>query len=335
MPGKRGGPMEIFDEIYNCYYTVVRQILTEAASHPITRSQMEEAAQTYGYGESSFTIIPRLVSGEWPLLTSEDGKQFIPLTKAVLLPLTNLQKSWLKSLLEDERILLFLTEEELACAASWLADTKPLYLNREFHYFDRYLDGDNYASPSYRKIFRTILNALEQNSTLLITYKRKQGDTVCFEVFPYQLQFSGKDDKFRLCCLKSTGKRFSTNTILNLNRIESCHLTGHSIEKNREKYCFRPVMRAPGPVLLEISGERNSLERCMLHFANYEKHTRYDEERGIYLCSIYYDLADETELLIDILSFGPVIRVLGPDSFLAQIRRRVRRQHELLYERID
>lgn len=87
-------------------------------------------------------------------------------------------------------------------------------------------------------------------------------------------------------------------------------------------------------MVLEISGERNSLERCMLHFANYEKHTEYDEDKKCWVCSIYYDLADETELLIDILSFGPVVRVLGPPSFIRQIQKRVRRQHELLYGEI-
>lgn len=38
------------------------------------------------------------------------------------------------------------------------------------------------------------------------------------------------------------------------------------------------------------------------------------------ICSIYYDKADETELLIDILSFGPVVRVLGPEPFLGLIK---------------
>lgn len=69
----------------------------------------------------------------------------------------------------------------------------------------------------------------------------------------------------------------------------------------------------------------------MLHFANYEKHTEYDEDHKCWLCSIYYDLADETELLIDILSFGPVVQVLEPKTFVGQVRERVRRQHELLY----
>ena len=61
---------------------------------------------------------------------------------------------------------------------------------------------------------------------------------------------------------------------------------------------------------------------------------RHEEERGIYLCSIYYDAGDETELLIELLSFGPVIRVLGPDSIVEQMKQRINRQHECLYRTI-
>ena len=68
----------------------------------------------------------------------------------------------------------------------------------------------------------------------------------------------------------------------------------------------------------------------MLHFASYEKHTEYDEENGYWLCSIYYDSADETELLIDVL-FRARGKGTGAGILLAQVKERVKRQHELLY----
>ena len=43
------------------------------------------------------------------------------------------------------------------------------------------------------------------------------------------------------------------------------------------------------------------------------------EESGTYRCTIYYDKRWETELLIQVLSFGPVVKVLGPESFLSHI----------------
>ena len=45
---------------------------------------------------------------------------------------------------------------------------------------------------------------------------------------------------------------------------------------------------------------------------------------------IRYDKQDETELLIQLLSFGPVLEILGPPDFRAQAAARVRMQYELL-----
>ena len=319
--------MELFHEIYSCYIDVVRCILTEAEQSPVTAGRMEQLAAEKAFGESALAILPKLTGGDWPLLVPCGGDAFRSrLTHTPHVPLSTLQKSWLKALLADGRIRLFFSDAELEELKDMLGDVEPLYREEDFYYFDRYRDGDPIADTAYRLHFATILRALQENRILLVSYEGKQGP-VSLEAAPYQLQYSSKDDKFRLCCLKYSRGAFRLNTQLNLAKIRDCRLSSESCPAHTAKYRFRPVSRAPEPVLLQISGERNSLERCMLHFASYEKHTEYEEERGCYLCSIYYDLADETELLIDILSFGPVVQVLGPESFLEQVRERVRRQH--------
>ncbi len=64
----------------------------------------------------------------------------------------------------------------------------------------------------------------------------------------------------------------------------------------------------------------------MLQFASYDKQSVYDEEKGCHVCEISYDIMEETELLIRILSFGPVVEVLGPERMRKQIRQRIARQ---------
>ena len=66
----------------------------------------------------------------------------------------------------------------------------------------------------------------------------------------------------------------------------------------------------------------------MLHFANYEKNTHKLAE-NLYECFIYYNKNMETELLIEVISFGPMIEVLGNDAFLAQLKARLRRQRRI------
>ena len=63
----------------------------------------------------------------------------------------------------------------------------------------------------------------------------------------------------------------------------------------------------------------------MLHFANYEKNTvRIDE--NTYECLIYYNQSMETELLIEVMSFGPMLTVIGNERFLHILKARLRRQ---------
>lgn len=338
--------MELFEKWYNCYYQVVRQILVEASSHPINRNQMNELSMKYGFLESGLSIIPRLLDGQWPLLKKEENPPsdslpgFSPVLKHSQplfpgsLPLTSLQKSWLKALLSDPRIRLFLPEESFSQIETWLGETKPLFYPEDFYYFDRYKDGDDFLSPIYQEHFHTILTALARQHTLKIGYETRKGHRLTFIVLPCQLQYSSKDNKFRLCGFQKTGQKqgekpnWGRKLILNLARFQSCSLLFPA--KINPAHRFHLNHPAAEPVVIQISGERNSLERCMLHFANYEKHTHYDEEKKAWISSIYYDLADETGLLVEILSFGPVIRVLGPESFLAQIRERVKKQYDLL-----
>ena len=326
--------MELFDKVYGCYYNILRHMLTEAASRPITRREMEDICKTYGFQESSLAILPRIEDHTWPLFQEETPGIFTSRLHGAppSLPLTTLQKSWLKSLISDPRLSLFLDDKQQRELERCLEHVPPLYDNSDFYYFDQYKDGDPYHTPEYREHFHTILTAIRENRVLLVAYEGKKMRTHTYEGAPYQLQYSSKDDEFRLCCLMHYRGHFCKGTLLNLGRIKDCRLSPSSIPDHSRDLRFKPVQKAAEPVLLEISGERNSLDRCMLHFANYEKHTEYDEEQKCWLCSIYYDMADETELLIEILSFGPVVRVLGPGSFVQQIQRRVKRQHELFYD---
>ena len=100
-------------------------------------------------------------------------------------------------------------------------------------------------------------------------------------------------------------------------------------EKNVSAQDVTPKVRF-GEVTLEITRERNALERCMVQFAHFEKRTEYDENTDRYTCVMKYNVMDETELIIRILSFGPTVKVLGSQAFLDEIRHRVKRQTELI-----
>ena len=79
---------------------------------------------------------------------------------------------------------------------------------------------------------------------------------------------------------------------------------------------------------MEIYDDRKALERVMLAFAHFEKSAVQIDE-NTYRLSLNYDSFDETELVIRVLSFGPMVKVLEPASFVNLVRERIDRQMEL------
>ena len=108
---------------------------------------------------------------------------------------------------------------------------------------------------------------------------------------------------------------------MNLARIISC-------APYTKEYTPNPYTRMKGKkgtVEFELVDERNALERVLMHFAHFEKQAERIEDNR-YLVKVTYNKDDETEMLIRILSFGPMIKVVGPDQFINLIKERLLKQ---------
>lgn len=320
--------MELFTEIYNCYYQIVSEICAAAQEKPISEKDMLALAARFGFEESGYMIVPKLIHN-WNLLEETEEGYLSKIDNPTDIPLTTLQKSWLKAILTDKYIKLFLDESQLEILNSYLAQIEPLFLPEYFHYYDRFADGDDYSSTTYASHFRILLKAIREKRYVTIRFNSRKGEEVCHTYLPCRIEYSAKNDRFRLLAiLQKKNGREKIETV-NLSRIESLTAT--------DKFCSEPIdiekaLQASyykEPVKLLITTKRNTLERTMLHFANYEKQTRKTGD-NTYECEIYYNSMMETELLIEILSFGPTVKVLGPEEFLTKIKERIHRQQELL-----
>lgn len=321
--------MELFSEIYNCYYQIVDQILREAEKHPVTEQEMNQICGRLGFAESSLYIVPKLTGGEWNLLTPDRQGYRARTRDHGDLPLTLLQRSWLKTLLQDDRFRLFFTGEELFLLKQYTEAANVLWHPEDFRCYDQYTDGDPFASPSYREHFRTLLAAIKSRQYVNISYQSEKGNRITHHYLPLKLEYSAKNDRFRLLTVPKSQRHSAFIQTLNLRGITSAALLPSYDE---EDYDFEQVIRKSyyqEPVRLQIKNRRNALERAMLHFSNYEKRTRKIDE-DTWECLIYYNRSMETELLIEILSFGPAVKVTGPDPFVALVKERLKRQAALL-----
>lgn len=302
----------LFHEIYGLYYQAVAKIINAALDGKLTPAKMRSIAVQTAFPETALAIEPALKTGRWPLVDEEGGT---PLLSPPDRPLTLLERRWLKAISLDPRIRLFgdFVMED---------DVEPLFRPEDIVVYDRFGDGDPYDSPDYREIFQTLLTALKERRSLDIVYYTQHGVERRLACNPYRLEYSAKDDKFRLITHGTGG-----GVKINLGRIESAELR----EINEGE--LREPQRKRNEYILELVNERNALERAMLHFADLEKSTeRLDENR--YRMTLKYDQMDETELVIRVLSFGPMLRAVAPEGFVSQIHERLVRQKALM-RRID
>lgn len=321
--------MELFSEIYGCYFTVVARIL-EQAQNGLSKIEIEKLVTDHGFYDTAFHLLPSLFSGEWSLLTERDNKFYSKFTGETKRPLTNLEKSWLKTLLNDPRIRLFLDESQLIALSASLNNIEVLYEQNDFHIYDKHLDCDDYSNDGYIARFKAITGACKEQRPLIIEYDSSKGGRTKRQYHPYKICYSARDDKFRLLCAAFNRHHNKLERItLNLGRIKSVQPSEKKFDISADLDALYKEPFCNEPVVLEISKERNALERCMLQFASFERQTEYDKDRDIYTCRINFDPADETELLIRVLSFGPVVKVLGPESFLSQVKERIHRQIKL------
>lgn len=324
---RKGVHMELFSEVYNCYFQVIKSLIEK--KNYISESELYFRIQTSGFEESILYLLPKLTDNEWGFYEKRDGILYSKLSTDFYVPLNHLQKSYLKAILSDEKISLFLNDDEIAGLNAAFADVEPLFNPEDFYYYDRFIDKDDYQNPDYRKHFRMIISAIKNHEYLDILYEARFGQRVHHYYLPCRLEYSIKNDCFRLLAVEKHMERNPRIEILNLSRIKDVTLSG--IKVNRLPNINRSLQRSyyKEPVRIIIKNQRNALERAMLQFANYEKSTRKIDE-NTYECLIYYNKKTETELLIEVLSFGPMIKVVGNENFLRLVKERLVRQSKLL-----
>ena len=220
--------------------------------------------------------------------------------------LSLLQKRWLRSILSDNRISLFLDDETLFSFNTVLCDIEPLYKDSDFYVYDRFEDGDDYSNADYRKNFRTILSAIQTGQYLNISFNTHKENRIHYWYLPCKLEYSVKNDRFRLLALEGRNRSRFTMHIINLSRIEEITEPGKYAEviPDINEYITKEYNKEP--VTLLITNERNALERAMLQFANYKKNTvRIDD--NTYKCEIFYNKSNTKHGMVQIIFFVKVI----------------------------
>lgn len=296
----------IFSELYSAYYHTIAVILSRIMDGEHSERELQKIVTEHAFGESVLTIMPSLKSEKWQLMRSD---MTTPLEHKPTMPLTTLQKQWLKAISMDPRVKLF------GVHFPDLRDVEPLFTPSDYYIYDKYSDGDPFENKGYIRTFQIVLEAIRQGTQIKFEMSSRRGNKMFVRCYPVRLEYSEKDDKFRVI---TAGCR--TVHTVNLAKMKFCaHYAGDEPLFGRE----RPVIY--DTVTVKLRHERNSLERFMLHFAHFEKQAEKLDNKH-YLVKIKYSREDQREMVIRILSFGPLVEVLGPESLRNLIIKKLKKQ---------
>lgn len=309
----------LFSEIYSAYYNTVASIISYSQKGKLDSDTLYEIVKESAFPESFMTIGSALESGKWPLIKKVYSTN---IKNIPTMPLSILQKRWLKALCNDKRIRMFVDDEDLSNLKIHLKDIEPLFTENDYYLYDKYSDGDPYEDSEYIKNFRTVIKAIHQKKRISLEYTGRFGQQKRFVCEPYKIEYSEKDDKFRII-----SKVKNRHSILNVARINSCELTDNSKVDDISEEDLPDNRRTS--VTLEIYDERKAMERVMLAFAHFEK-SAVQVSDEVYRLTLNYDSFDEIELVVRVLSFGPMVKVLEPESFRNLIQERISKQIELM-----
>ena len=296
----------IFSELYSAYYNTVAAIISRVLEGECGEKELQKIVAERAFGESMFTILPSLKSGKWQLVNPD---MTTSLEHKPTMPLTALQKQWLKAISLDARVKLF------GVTFPDLDGVEPLFRLEDCYVYDKYCDGDPYEDEEYAKCFKTVFTAIKRGTQIKFEMTNRYGKTMFVRCRPLRLEYSEKDDKFRVI----TAGWNSVSTV-NLAKMKSCaHYVGSKPLEGAEREAELDM------ITLKVTDERNALERVMLHFAHFEKQAEKIDEKN-YLVKIKYSKEDEREMAIRILSFGPLVEVIGSDTFKNLIVEKLKKQ---------
>lgn len=340
----------IFSDV-SSYYSVTLKRIVSQFDTPKTKSEataiITAANNANGFRDASLDISLRKLCSNGMLTVETVNKEphySSIFADAKCRPFTAYELRWLYTILQDERIYLFLSQDEVECLKVALEANgcRPLYTYDSFRYFDVYNDGDEYSDPIYREIFETICQAIEDgNSQLEVEYipengSKKGTDAVSHRVVPVRLEYSKLDNKFKLIAYEigeKTETKKGHRTIRNLQVFRLSRMTkvkcvpdGEVAPELLDYSAAVDVLDKPLEVI--VYPFKNVFERFFIAFSAYRKSVEYDEASGVCYVKLWFVARDRKEVYCKLRSFGQGIEVVSPSKVRKEyFVRRVDRQY--------
>lgn len=225
---------------------------------------------------------------------------------------TDAEYQWLYHALQSPAAALFFSEADLVSLRDAL---------EELHLPDlmRHIESYGHPEPELPDpvLFRTVLQAIQHHRYIRMTNTAQNGVVYSDQtVIPMKLEYDIASGKWYLSFCEADANRPIRAYLKALSDVS----LGDVIPEEKRPD-LRKLMqpKKAEPVILRISPEKNTPERAIRFFSQYNTAALPEPDGGLRMEIQYYTF-DEDTLLQQIISLGPLVQVLEPDRMVELMR---------------
>lgn len=324
--------MELFLEGKNKNYTLILELMNSlyyGSRKTISRKELCDMVEKYGVS-SEFNLAQSLMNENEPynlyLLDKHANGEFC-LREESGIPIQpyRIEKQWLKHILKNRKLRLFLEEDTVFKLEALLEDCGDivpegaLFVNRPCVQLQAV---DEHASRNFRLLVKAIL----EDKGIEYSYMTKGGERLCnCRGIPYKLEYSMKEDCFYLISYSTIDNRPIKSLLHSFEEIrivdpeEKEYKTPEEIQKSIDE------KKAPEPIILRLKDTNHALERAMFQFSCFERQLDYDKAADVYYLALAYYEFEKEEVLSRIFSLGRHVVVTSPPAIREEIINRLKK----------
>ncbi|TYQ15545.1 UNVERIFIED_CONTAM: WYL domain-containing protein [Acetivibrio alkalicellulosi] len=329
--------MELFNEVKNRYFQLVFKIINECANGKakdeilkiIDDGEFEQ--KVIGKNNQTFEdiVLNKCKKDENLGLLIEKEGAFYPSfegTKELPLPVrfTVIEKAWLKALLKKDGVRMILSNETFEKLQKELEDFDTPIRDEYFEMTNKIELPEISDREVYHKNFKIIMDALLKEKPIRYNNTDKNGNLYSNKLaVPVSIEYSMRDGRFRVSMYSIDDKRPIMANIFTLSDVK---IVDEDVEIDRQtaKNILFEQKYSEEPIVLEVIDKKNAMERCFMCFSGMERSAR-QINKDKYEIQLYYYLFDEENLIRNIISLGPYVKVISPQRVVDEIVRRVKK----------
>lgn len=330
--------MELFEEVKNRYFHIVFTVLNECQSglskEDIIKIIDKEDFQEKIIGKD-FQSFEGLLLNEYKdsenfnLIHENEGKYYphrIAFKKPpVPVRLTNIEKSWLKNLLNVPTLKLFLSESTISKLKAALKDFDCPNIQEIINFTNKSTLPDITNISQYEENFKTLLGAILEEKPIRYCNTDRFGNEYCGKLaLPIRLEYSHKDGRFRVSMYSIDDNRPIMANIFSMSHIEIDEMQKSPINRKSALKLLHNNRYSKEPIVIEVTDKKAAMERCFMSFSELERSSRCIEADK-YEMRLFYYIFEEDEIIRKILALGPYVKVISPQRVRDEVVKRIRR----------